>query len=440
MLRGPRIPFGRIGFLALKLANLALVTIYSFEIIFVLVRVVPAGFYPWMVFVASIGNYVLVADLGFSAYVYAEVRRDFLADDLDGADDLVSQAASLYLGIAVAVVGIAAVVMPVAAPRGMAMALAAYFATIVLPLPWMLIRRVAAALDLYVAIESVECARRAVFCLLVATMLTGVSLLGFAIAALAMWIVAAGAAWWILRRNGFHLRWGSPRRIAAFWRQNRSGVVKSGRVAALDFLVDNLPYLAIPVIFHGPADLVSFDLFTKVARFGGAAYGVPGEVFTPPQTRAFYAGDADGVFRYQRWIWWLSAVPLVVGGVLIGVYGGPVFSRLLAGTQQVAPLVRVAMILMLVALLVRSPAAGFLTVVAKYDQLAIVAGIAAALMVAVLAATAIRGLSFPVFMLLYVAVYFFHAVVCQWFFVRLRRVPPLHRRTPTSGATTARYI
>ncbi|MGN6268804.1 MAG: glycosyltransferase family 2 protein [Sphingomonas sp.] len=427
MLRGSRIPIGRIGFLALKLANLALVTIYSFEIIYVLVRVVPPGFYPWMVFVASIGNYVLVADLGFSAYVYAAVRRDFLADDLDGADDLVSQAASLYLGIAVAVVAIAAVVMPAAAPAGMAAALTAYFATIVLPLPWMLIRRVAAALDHYIAIESVECIRRAVFCLVAATMLMGVSLLEFALACLALWMTAAAAAWWILSRNGFHLRWGSPRRIALFWRENRSGVVKSGRVAALDFFVDNFPYLAIPVIFHGPADLVSFDLFTKVARFGGAAYGVPGEVFTPPQTRAFYAGDANGVMRYQRWTWWLSALPLIVGGVLIGVFGGPVFERLLAGTHEVSPLVRLAMILMLVALLLRSAAAGFLTAVAKYDELAIVAAIAAALMVAVLAATAIGAIPFPVFMLLYVSVYFIHAVVCQWFFVRLRRAPPLAR-------------
>lgn len=423
MLRGSRIPFDRIGFLALKLANLALVTIYSFEIIYVLVRVVPPGFYPWMVFVASIGNYVLVADLGFSAYVYAEVRRDFLADQLDGADDLVSQAASLYLGIAVAVVAVAAIVMPFAAPEGMSAALTAYFATIVLPLPWMLIRRVAAALDHYIAIESVECIRRAVFCLLVATMLMGVSLLDFALICLVMWVIAAAAAWLILSRNGFHLRWGSPGRIARFWRENRSGVVRSGRVAALDFFVDNFPYLAIPVIFHGPADLVSFDLFTKVARFGGAAYGVPGEVFTPPQTRAFYAGDADGVTRYQRWTWWLSAVPLVVGGVLIGVFGGPVFRHLLAGTQEVAPLVRVAMILMLVALLLRSAAAGFLTAVAKYDELAIVAAIAAALMVVVMTTTAIGEIRFPIFMLLYVSVYFIHAVVCQWFFIRLRGGP-----------------
>jgi len=424
MMRSPRIALGRLGFLVLKLANLALVTVYSFGIIYVLVRVVPPGFYPWMVLLASIGGYVLATDMGFSAYVYAEVRRNFLSDDLDGADDLVSQATTLYLGLALAAIAIAALVMPMLAPARLAPAMTAYFATIVLPLPWMLIRRVAAALDLYVAMEALECARRAVFCVLAATMLFGVSLFGFGLACLAAWVVVAAAAWWLLRHHGFTLRLGSPQRIARFWGANRAGVRKSGKFAALAFSGYNFPYIAIPVIFHGPADLVSFDLFNKVARFGGAAYSVPAEVFCPPQTRAFYAGDADGVVHYQRLTWLLGAVPLVIGGGLLAVYGGPVFDRLLAGSHPVAPLVRVAMILMLAALLLQSSAGGFLVSVSKYDELAAVATITAGLIVAVMAATAIGGIPFPVFMLLYVAVYWFHATAFQWLFMRLRGSAP----------------
>ena len=420
MIRLPRIGFARIGFLALKLANLALVTLYSFGIIYVLVRIVPPGFYPWMVLLASIGGYVLATDMGFSAYVYAEVRRDFLADDLDGADDLVSQATTLYLGLALATVAIAAMVMPFVAPRHLTLALIAYFATIVLPLPWMLIRRVAAALDLYVEMEALECARRAVFCLLAAAMLFGVGLLGFAMACLAGWVIAAMAAWWMLRRNGFHLRLGSPRRIARFWAANRGGVLKSGKFAALEFFVYNFPYLAIPVMFHGPGDLVSFDLFNKVARFGGAAYSVPAEVFCPPQTRAYYAGDGDGVARYQRWTWAVGAVPLVIGGGLLAIYGGPVFTQLLAGTHPVEPLVRVTMILMLAALLLQSSAGGFLISVGRYDELAAVALITASLMIVIIVATMLGGIPFPIFMLLYVAVYFFHATAFQVLFMRLR--------------------
>lgn len=427
MSRFPSFDRGRIGFLALKLANLGLVTLYSFGIIYVLVRIVPPGFYPWMVLLASIGGYILATDMGFSAYVYAEVRRDFLADRMDGADDLVSQAVTLYLALALAAALIAALVIPMFAPRGLALALILYFATIVLPLPWMLIRRVAAAVDLYVAMEALECTRRAAFCLLAATMLFGVSLLGFALACLAAWAIAAAAAWWLLRRHDFRLSLGSPRRIARFWRANRSGVIRSGRFAALEFFIYNFPYIAIPLIFHGPADLVSFDLFNKVSRFGGAAYSVPAEVFCPPQTRAYYAGDGEGVARYQRLTWLVGAVPLATGATLLAVFGGPVFTRLLAGTHPVEPLVRVAMILMLAALLLQSSAGGFLVSVGRYDELAAVAVITTLLMLGVMTATALGGIAFPIFLLLYVAVYFFHAGAFQLLFTRLRAPDP---RTP----------
>jgi hypothetical protein len=194
-----------------------------------------------MVLLASIGGYVLATDMGFSAYVYAEVRRNFLRDSLEGADDLVSQATTLYVGLSLAAIVLAALIIPIFAPVRLAPAMTAYFATIVLPLPWMLIRRVAAALDLYVAMETLECIRRAIFCALAATMLFGVSLFEFALACLAGWAVAAAAAWWLLRRHGFTLRLGSPRRIALFWSANRSGVLKSGKYAALEFFVYNLP-------------------------------------------------------------------------------------------------------------------------------------------------------------------------------------------------------
>lgn len=424
MPRLPRIAFGRLGFLGLKLVNLALVTLYSFGIIYVLVRTVPPGFYPWMVLLASIGGYVLATDMGFSAYVYAEVRRDFLGDALDGADELVSQAATLYLGLALAAIALAAMVIPFVSPPHLGAALVCYFATIVLPLPWMLIRRVAAALDLYVAMEALECTRRAVFCLLAATMLFGVSLLGFALAGLAAWVVAAAASWWLLSRHGFRLRFGSPRQIARFWRANRRGVLKSGRFAGLEFFVYNFPYIAIPVMFHGPGDLVSFDLFNKVARFGGAAYSVPGEAFCPPQTRAFYAGDAEGVSHYQRLTWLVGAVPLVIGAGLLAAVGGPVFAKLLAGTHPVSPLVRVAMIAMLAALLLQSSSGGFLVAVGKYDALAQVATITATLMLVVMMLTVILAIPFPVFMLLYVGVYFFHAIAFQLVFGRLRGAAP----------------
>jgi hypothetical protein len=410
---------GRLWFLVLKGLNLALLIAYSFGMVFVLVRSVPHGFYPWMVMLSSIGTYVLAVDLGFSNYVYSVVRRRFLTDTLAGGEALVAEATSLYLLVAAVACVLAAPVVFALAPAGLKLAMFGYFATIVLPLPWMLIRRAAAAVDLHFQIEALECTRRAVFCGFGATMLLGVPLIGFVCLSLVGWVVAMAAAWLLLRHHGFHVRPRRPGRVLAFLAENRHGVLQSGRFTVLEFAIYNFPYLAIPVLFHGPADLVGFDLFNKVARFGGAAYSVPAEAFTPQQTRAYYAGDVDGVERYQRLMWLVGAVPMVIGSVLLITLGGPVFDRLLAGVHSIPLELRCAMAAMLAALLLQSSAGGFLLSVGHYEAVSRVAMVTAGLMVGVVAVTALFGLSFADFMVLYVLAYGVHAVLFEVAFRRL---------------------
>lgn len=412
-------PAGRLWFIALKGLNLALLVAYSFGMVFVLVRSLPQGFYPWMVMLSSIGGYVLAVDLGFSNYVYSVVRKRFLTGEMAGAEDLVAEATSLYLAIAAAACVIASIVIWLVAPQGLRLALLGYFASIVLPLPWMLIRRAAAAIDLHVQIETLEVSRRAVFCAFAASMLVGVPLIGFVALSLAGWVGAMGAAWLLLRRHGFHLRPGPPERIVAFFYENRDGVMKSGRFTALEFGIYNFPYLLIPVMFHGPADLVGFDLFNKVARFGGAAYSVPAEAFTPQQTRAYYAGDVEGVERFQRMMWAVGAIPMLAGAALLLLIGGPVFDRLLDGVHAVQTEVRIAMAGMLAALLLQSSAGGFLLSVGRYDEVSRVAAVTAVLMAATVMVTSIFGLSFGTFMILYVAAYAVHAILFEAAFRRL---------------------
>lgn len=410
---------GRFWFLGLKGLNLALLVAYSFGMIFVLVRSVPPGFYPWMVMMSSIGGYVLAVDLGFSNYVYSVVRRRYLEDELDGAEELVAEAISLYLAIALAACGIAGMVLAVLVPTGLKLAMIGYFATIVLPLPWMLIRRASAAIDLHVQVEALEVVRRAVFCVFAAAMLAGVPLIGFVVLSLAGWLLAMGAAWLLLRGHGFHLRPGPPRRIVAFFAEHRAGVLSSGRFTALEFGIYNFPYLLIPMLFHGAADLVAFDLFNKVARFGGAAYSVPAEAFTPQQTRAHYIGDVAGVERYQRMMWAVGAVPMVIGGALILSFGGPVFDHLLNGTHAIPPELRIAMAAMLATLLLQTSAGGFLLSVGRYDDVYCVALVTAGLMLVATVATVVFHLAFGTFMLLYVAAYGVHAILFQSAFMRL---------------------
>jgi hypothetical protein len=412
-------PAGRLSFLTIKALNLALLVAYSFGLIFVLVRSVPAGSYPWMVMLSSIGTYVLAVDLGFSNYAYSVVRRRFLEQQLAGAEDLVAEAVSLYLLIAAVACAIAAPVIWVLAPAPLRLAMLGYFATIVIPLPWMLIRRVAAAVDLHVQIEVLECIRRALFCGILATMLVGMPLIGFVGLALAGWAVAMAAAWLLLRAHGFRIVAGRPGRMLAFLAENGEGVVQSGSFTALEFIIYNFPYLLIPVMFHGPANLVGFDLFNKVTRFGGAAYSVPAEAFSPQQTRAYYAGDHAAVDRFQKMMWAVGAVPMVVGGALVILVGGPLFEHLLAGLHAVPIGLREEMAAMLAALLLQTSAGGFLLSVGRYGELTRAALVTVGLMLAAVVVTMLWRLSFSEFMLLYVLVYGVHAAMFQAAFRRL---------------------
>lgn len=410
---------GRIFFLGMKALNLALLVAYSFGIVFVLVRSVPPGFYPWMVMLASIGSYVLAVDLGFSNYAYVVVRRRFLAHQLGGAEALVAEAIGLYLVIAGLACAVAAPVIWALAPAALRLAMLGYFATIVIPLPWMLIRRVAAAVDLHVQMEVLEGIRRALFLGLLATMLAGVSLLGFVGLSLAGWAIAMASAWGLLRAHGFRMKAGRPGRMLAFLAENGEGVMKSGGFTALEFILYNFPYLLIPLMFHGPAHLVGFDLFIKVTRFGGAAYSVPAEAFSPQQTRAHYAGDGARVARYQRMMWAIGAVPMVAGGALLIFAGGPLFDHLLAGIHAISPALRWIMAAMLAALLLQTSAGGFLLSVGRYDELTRAAIVTVGLMALVVVLTMAERLSFDAFMALYVLVYAGHALMFQAAFRRL---------------------
>src|SRR5690606_19994338 len=93
---------GRKSLMFLKALNLGLVTLYSFALIYVLARILAVEFYTKVVFVGSIANYVLAADLGFSAFLYASVRKEFLAGRLSRTHEDISTSFSMYLMVIMA--------------------------------------------------------------------------------------------------------------------------------------------------------------------------------------------------------------------------------------------------------------------------------------------------------------------------------------------------
>src|SRR5688572_30757338 len=123
----------------LKAVNLGLVTLYSFVLIYVFARILPVEFYTQVVFIASTANYVLAADLGFSAFLYASVRREFVAGQLAGSHDNISTSLSIYLSVVlVAIVAVGVLMAADGSISDQELSLALYFAAVVPGLPWTL--------------------------------------------------------------------------------------------------------------------------------------------------------------------------------------------------------------------------------------------------------------------------------------------------------------
>ncbi|TCQ03023.1 hypothetical protein [Sphingomonas sp. PP-CC-3A-396] len=407
--------------LLLKVANLGAITAYQFALIFVLIRTVGPTLYPWLIFMAAIGNYVLSADLGFSGFVYADVRRNFIDGLLPSRLGFVNHALLIYISIALGASAVAAIAITLLPGLGVALkvALTLYFLATVLGLPWTLIRRIATAVDQFVAIEIIELARRVVMLIVAAWMLNGLGFSGFAVLSVVIWIVAFAAAFVLIAKRGIRVRRSSPRILAGFIAENRSGLFLTGGLTSLDFAIYNFPYMLIPVLFGSAAPLVVYDLFYKICRFGGTAFSVALETALPFQTRAFHAGNLGEVKKYQRSAIALGLIPLIGASALLLLFGQRLFAVLLNHAVPIDREITWTMVFMLAAILFQAAAGTFLGAIGKFSQITRLAMGASIGMTVLTLVTFVVRLSFDTFMAAYVVVYIGYAIVYQMLFHRV---------------------
>lgn len=428
-IRSPRLVSSRQVLFVLKTLNLAVITVYSFALIYVLVRVLSLDLYPTAVVMSSIGAYVLATDLGYSGFLYYRLRQRFLRES-EEEEDAVSEVLTLYAGIALAAAAVmaAVVLLFLSAPLEARVALSVYFLSIVLALPWMLIRRISAAVDLFMRFEAYELVRRVFFLGMALAMLKGLPFFAFCLICLAAWGMAFAAGVHMLRSRGIHVSASPPSAIFMHLRDNWRDVGHSGSLTLVEFVIYNFPYLVLPALFHDRIAVIAFDVFYKVVRFGAVSYGVPAETLLPGQTRAFYAGDVRSVKRHFYLNLALGAVPLLAAAVLVLLFGDRIFAVLLSKGGIVDENVRIAMVIMLAAMLFQNSAGTFLTGTGNYRQLSRLALVTATLMAAAVAATWWLGLSFAAFLFLYVGIYCLHALLFCAYLLRF-----LVKKRPESG-------
>lgn len=413
-------PARQLAYLALKALNLVLATALSFGLVFALIRKLPESTYATFILVSAVGAYVLAVDLGFSSVVFTKVRKAFLDQRPEDARPIVVGAVAIYAGvIVVAQASFCGAMMLGLIPPDWRLTFGLYFLTVLLALPWNVIRATAAGLERFMLFESVEAVRRLAVVGLVFAMTRGLGFETYAWIVLALWAAAYAGVLSILVRVV-----GLPS-SAADWNlrqvlaKNKGQAGAAGVFALCEVAVYNFPYVAIPLIFHDAGALVAFDVFYKITRFGASAYLVANEGLLPVQTRAIHAGDGRAIVRNIGLSLAISALPCLIGAVAVTAYGDSVFMLLLGDAARVPGYVRLCMAAVLAAMLFRAASGTLLLNTGKAGLLARVSLSEVAAMVLMTASVVAVGAAFSEFLLGYVAIF---AAISLAYFLMLARL------------------
>lgn len=361
-------------YLALKALNLVLATALSFGLVFALIRKLPEEAYTVFILVSALGTYILATDLGFSSVVFARLRKAFLEDRIGEARPIVMGAVTLYaLIVVLAQLGFCVLLLPGRIPPDWRLSFGLYFLVLLLPLPWNVIRAVAAGSERFLLFETVEAVRRLGMVLLVLAMTKGLSFEAYSSIALTLWALAYGVLLVALMPVIGLPRTREDWNVRKVLSESKAQLGGAGIFALCEVGVYNFPYFAIPLLFHSGPALVAFDIFYKITRFGASAYLVANEGLLPAQTRAIHQGAGPAIVRNIVLCLCISALPCVAGGVAVTVFGDPLFKALLGEASRVPGDARAAMAVMLAAMLFRAASGTLLLNTGKSNLLARIA-------------------------------------------------------------------
>lgn len=400
---------GALIYFALKGANLGAATIWSFALIFVLIRRMPLADYSSVVVVTALGAYLMACDLGMSSAVYARMRAFWLRTKEANA-----AAPTFATSILIAYIALSAVASAVfavvahALPIGtgdQAGALSVYFATLSLALPWSVVRALLGASDRFMAFEIVEFARRTLNLALVVALFWGLPFLAYGWLSIAGWLLAIVA----LRKPIREMTQWTSLRTTRGWRDAFAGQGKlmgsSGNFSLIEFLAFNFPYLVLPLVYGASHVIVAFDVFSKITRFGSQANIMTFEALLPTSTRALHAGEHA---RWRRIVAVGLAISLTfacIGTVFVLPFGDMTFGLLLGDSSLVPQWLRICMTAMLFGDAFRAGGALLMLSLGKVQRLLpiCIAGAVAFLSLIVIASS--TSLTFSGFMISYVAIF-----------------------------------
>ncbi len=391
---------------------------------FVFARVLTPQDFSVYILIATFGVSLWMFDLGAAKILFVRQRARHLAQRQDGPEPVQASAVVLLYGLIVlagTVICFAAMATWAAATLWQAAELALFFSFSALNLVWFPLRNVSNAVDEYIYFETLEAIRRIGHIAVMLAMLIGLPLAAFLVLGNLLWFGVLIACISRLTQIGalapaFGRFWTT---LTVFWRDNRAEILRSGNYAVGELAIYNFPYLVVPIAFGLGAPTIILDTVFKVFRGATLIYAAGLDPLVPRQTRAFAGREAGTLKKATLTATLLCTLPTLVLCAILLFAGGRLFALLLGHAATVPPNAILILVVLLVANMLQNVASSLLLHTGFFRELARVASILVAAMLAMTAIVLLSGLDIVGFIGGYAAVYVAGAALYVYYMVRM---------------------
>lgn len=376
---------------------------------FVLARVLTPQEFSIYILIGTMGVSLWLFDLGAAKILFVRQRERHLARHTDGAIAAQSSAVILLYALIVLAGTLACFAFMALRPRvapWQAAEFALFFSFAALNLVWFPLRNVSNAVDEFIYFETLEAVRRVGHVGMMLALLIGLPLAAFLLLANLLWCVVLAACIARLVHKGAL----APLRrfigaLAAFWRDSRREILRSGNYAVGELVVYNFPYLVVPFAFGLGAPTIILDTVFKVFRGATLIYAAGLDPLVPRQTRAFAEGDAVTLKRATWTAAILCTIPTLALCGLLLFAGDRLFALLLGKAATIPPAAIPILVVLLIANLAQNVASNLLLHTGFFREIARVASFLVAAMAVMTGIVLAAGLDIVGFIGGYAAVY-----------------------------------
>lgn len=376
---------------------------------FVFARVLNPQDFSIFILIGTFGLSLWLFDLGAAKILYVRQRERHLTASRDAAVPGQSSAVVLLYALIVLTGSLLCFAVMSARPSvdiGRAVECALFFSFSALNLVWFPLRNVSNAVDEFIAFEALEAVRRVGHIALILAMLIGLPIFISMLLANLLWFVLLAACIARLGRKGALALQiaGAVAALTAFWRGNRTELLRSGNYAMAELTVYNFPYMVVPLMFGLGAPTIILDTVFKIFRGAALIYAAGLDPLVPRQTRAFAERDAATLKKATLMATVLCAVPTAALCVLLTFAGDRVFAVLL-GPAATVPAVTPILIVLLIANMIQNVASCLLQHTGFFREIARVATFLVVAMATMTGIVYVAGLDIVGFIGAYTAVY-----------------------------------